>query len=58
MTTSGPTILFVDDQKVIETSAVDQESLRRSPVILSQGDHRVMIRYFRKGYFSTIWLVW
>jgi hypothetical protein len=58
MMTSGPTIMFVDDQKVIETSDVDQESRHQGTVILSQGDHRVMIRSFKKGYFSTIWLVW
>jgi 4-amino-4-deoxy-L-arabinose transferase-like glycosyltransferase len=58
METSGPTILFVDDQKVIETSDFDQESPRRGTVTLSQGGHRLMIRYLRKGYFSKIWLVW
>jgi len=58
MVTSGPTILFVDDQKVIETNDFDDESPRRGPVTLTQGDHRLVIRYLKKGYFSTIWLVW
>ncbi len=58
MVTSGPTTLFVDDQKVIETSAVDQESRSEGTGILSQGDHRVMIRSLKKGYFSTFSLVW
>ncbi len=58
MMTSGPTLLFVDDQKVTETSEVDQESVRQAPAILSQGDHRVMVRYLKKGFFSTIRLVW
>jgi hypothetical protein len=58
MVTSGPTILFVDGQKVIETNDFDQESPRQGPVTLPRGDHRLMIRYLKKGYFSTIWLVW
>jgi hypothetical protein len=58
MVTSGPTTLFVDDQKVIETSAVDQESRSEGTGTLSQGDHRVMIRSLKKGYFSTFGLVW
>ncbi len=58
MMTSGPTLLLVDDQKVIETSDVDRESVPQGSVILSQGEHRIMVRYFKKGYFSTIRLLW
>ncbi|HSP93528.1 MAG TPA: PA14 domain-containing protein, partial [Thermoanaerobaculia bacterium] len=58
MMTSGLTLLLVDDQKVIETSDVDRESVPQGPVILSQGEHRIMVRYFKKGFFSTIRLLW
>ena len=58
MVTSGPTILFVDDQKVIETNDFDEQSPRQGAVTLPPGDHRLVIRYLKKGFFATIWLAW
>jgi hypothetical protein len=56
--TSGPTALLIDDQKVIETNDLDRESSRDGSVTLSGGDHRIVVRYHRNGYLSTIWLLW
>jgi 4-amino-4-deoxy-L-arabinose transferase-like glycosyltransferase len=58
MLTSGPTILSIDDRKVIETSDFERDSPREGSVTLSGGDHRIVIRYLKKGYLATIWLLW
>jgi hypothetical protein len=58
MLTSGPTILLIDDKKVIETSDFERDAPLDGSVTLAAGDHRVVIRYLKKGYLATIWLVW
>ncbi len=58
LATSGPTVLLVDDQTVIATSDFEQVSPRTSAITLSEGEHRLVIRYLKKGYASTIQLLW
>jgi 4-amino-4-deoxy-L-arabinose transferase-like glycosyltransferase len=58
LATSGPTVLLVDDQTVIATSEFEQVFPRSSAITLSEGEHRLVIRYLKKGYASTIQLLW
>ncbi|HKF43659.1 MAG TPA: glycosyltransferase family 39 protein [Thermoanaerobaculia bacterium] len=58
MVTSGPTVLLIDDQKVIETHDFESDLPHGGSITLSPGEHRIVIRYVKKGYMSMIWLVW
>lgn len=58
MMATGPSVLLVDDETVIETNEFDEESPREGSLTLSPGHHRIVIRYAKGGYFSTIWLLW
>jgi hypothetical protein len=58
LVTSGPTILLVDDQTVIATSDFEQVFPRQGAIQLSQGSHRLVVRYLKKGYASTLQLLW
>ena len=58
LVTSGPTILLVDDQTVIETSDFEQVFPRAGTIRLSRGSHRLVVRYLKKGYASTVQLLW
>ncbi len=58
MVASGPTILLVDEQEVMKTTDFEQDLPREGSIAFSRGDHRIVIRYLKKGYLSTIWVLW
>ena len=56
--TSGPSLVQVDGQTLFSTENLDSYLARSGVVELSEGEHRLVVRYLRKGFLSNIRLFW
>ncbi len=57
LATSGPTVLSLDGQKVLDT-AIDSSDPQQATVALSRGRHLLAVGYWEKSFRGTITLAW